>query len=141
MTQDVSSSVAPRFPLIYDKATLTIEVSINSMMAAAITVISKMFRFTPVAVLGSGPRKPARARKDITGRSFRYHRPGPRNCPLPGPSPGLLPLPKGGFHYGLRSPRRTPYRPREAGHRIPGYRSFGPRCAAGTANRNGGPPC
>src|SRR5258706_3497997 len=42
MTQDVSSMVAPRFPLIWAKATLTIEVSINSMMAAETVVMTMM---------------------------------------------------------------------------------------------------
>src|SRR5258705_7755787 len=43
MTQDVSSRVAPRLPLIWESATLTMDVSISSIMAAPITVNNSMF--------------------------------------------------------------------------------------------------
>ena len=39
MTQALSSNVAPRLPLMCDKDTLTMEVSINSITAAAMTVV------------------------------------------------------------------------------------------------------
>src|SRR3954469_14166211 len=38
-TQAISSSVAPRFPIIWGRATLTIEVSISSITEARMTVI------------------------------------------------------------------------------------------------------
>src|SRR5882762_1021779 len=47
-THEVSSIVAPRFPLISDKATFTMEISINSMMAAEIVVTTIIARAKPV---------------------------------------------------------------------------------------------
>src|SRR5689334_8591379 len=42
-TQAISSSVAPRFPIMCGMATLTIEVSINSSIAAMVTVAAMMY--------------------------------------------------------------------------------------------------
>src|SRR5258707_7024422 len=47
-THEVSSIVAPRFPLISLKATFTMEISINSMMAAEMTVTTMIARVKPV---------------------------------------------------------------------------------------------
>src|SRR5260221_11364215 len=47
-THEVSSIVAPRFPLISLKATFTIEISISSMMAAEMTVTTMIARVKPV---------------------------------------------------------------------------------------------
>src|SRR3954467_3438979 len=42
-TQAISSSVAPRFPIMCGMATLTIEVSISSSIAAIVTVAAMMY--------------------------------------------------------------------------------------------------
>ena len=42
-TQAISSSVAPRFPIMCGMATLTIDVSISSSIAAIVTVAAMMY--------------------------------------------------------------------------------------------------